>query len=77
MASTTDSQQICLIASPVDNFSCDVPQDASLDVDKVEASPHVGGHTLREFVKLLGNIFFERVTSPSAHLLDFTVLVAR
>ena len=76
MASTTEFQQFCLIASSVDDPFYDVFQNASLDVDKVEASPHVGGHTLCEFVKLLGNVFFERVASPSAHLLDFTVRVA-
>ena len=48
VASTTDIQQLYLIASSVDDSLCDVSQNASLDVDKVEASPHVGGHTLCE-----------------------------
>ena len=48
VASTTGFQQLRLIASSVDDPLRDVPQNASLDVDKVEASPHVGGHTFRE-----------------------------
>ena len=51
VASTTDIQQLCLIASPVDDPLRDVSQNASLNVDKVEASSHVGGHAFCEFVQ--------------------------
>ena len=54
----------------------DIMKNPSSNIDKIEFSFHVLGHSVRETMELFADILCESCTSPTSHFLDFSIRIA-